>query len=175
MNTQFEQAPLICPNCGHVIGTQAYFQSFEVKVATWLNAEVAPPATRGFDVWHMAGYPDLSFQVKFSRVYKHHPPYKKYPMVTWTFNQKRLDPRHPDFFVFFGLDEDETEHCFLLSRSEFIDYANISKEGTHYLRVSAKKASDRQNYNYVPKIWRYEVPNPATELRAKVIEHINRT
>jgi len=166
-NRQFQLTDLVCPHCGHVIGKQAFFQSFETKVATWLSGETAPVATPGYDVCHCSPFPDLTFQVKYSYCYRFQAKDVKYPQIVWQWHLKRIHPQYPNYFILFGIDEQAEEHVFLLSRSEFINYASYYQNKYH-LRVSAKLKSDRQNYNYVPKIWRYVVQSPETRLAEEI-------
>lgn len=170
MYRQFNPTPLICPCCGHVLGEQAYFQSFEAKVAAWLQARMAPPATKGYDVYDSVLAPNLTIQVKYSVAYRFQSPKKKYPSVNWVWTVKSLDPIYPDYFVLFGIIENE-EYCFLLSRQDFVNYA-VPYKGAYTLRASAKQRSDRQNYNYVPKIWRYVVSSPEATLANAIISYI---
>lgn len=163
MNRQFDTASIVCPCCGHVFGEQAYFQSFEVKVAGWLGAKVAPPATPGYDVCESPHFPEKTFQVKYSQAYGHPSSKKKYPPLSWAWTVKRLDPVHPDFFVLFGIEESGAENVFLLSRADFLSYASPSKEGQWRMFVSAKEESNRR-YKYIPKIWRYVVRDPRENL-----------
>lgn len=164
MNRQFDTASITCPCCGHVFGEQAYFQTFEVKVATWLGAKVAPPATPGYDVCQSPHFSDQTFQVKYSQAYGHPNSKLKYPPLTWAWTVKRLDPVHPNFFVLFGIDLEGRENCFLLSRNDFCSYSRVRKDGHYHLSVSAKEQSDRENYNYRPKIWKYHIPQPEINL-----------
>lgn len=168
MNRQFNPVPMVCPHCGHVFGEQAYFQSFETKVAAWLQGKVAPTATKGYDVFDTAAHPDWTFQVKYATAYQRHDASRNYPTLNWTWVVKRLDIAHPDFFVLFGIDEAGDEHCFLLSRHDFLSYAHRQKNDMYMVRASAKKQSDRPNYRYVPKIWRYVVPDPVNNLLINV-------
>jgi hypothetical protein len=131
---QFQTEALICPCCGFVLGEQAYFQTFELKVAQWLNAKVAPPNEPGYDVYQCASFPNRTFQVKFSNAYRYHNPKVNCDPVTWTWVQKRVDPVHPDYFVLFGIDEEKNEHCFLLTREYFLSTAKVDKQGWHYIR-----------------------------------------
>lgn len=164
MNRQFDNAPLVCPCCGHVIGEQAYFQTFEVKTAKWIEGIVAPPATKGYDVYNSVHFPDLTFQVKYSQASQYKGSKSRYPAISWRWTVKILDPIYPDFFILFGIDLAGKENCFLLSRNDFVAYANHASDGRYYLNVSAKEHSDRQNYNYRPKIWRYYVSDPINSL-----------
>jgi hypothetical protein len=170
MNRQFNPSPLVCPHCGHVIGEQAYFQSFEVKVASWLQARVAPPATKGYDVYDSLLVPDKTFQVKYAQMHRFHSPKKQFPVETWTWKVKSLDSVHPDFFVLFGIDEDGTENVFLLSRDDYLAYASRSKDGGYFLHVSSKRVSNRR-YAYIPKIWRYLIENPLETLGSSVLTY----
>lgn len=168
MNRQFNPVPMVCPHCGHVFGEQAYFQSFETKVAAWLQGKVAPTATKGYDVFDTAAHPDWTFQVKYATAYQRHDASRNYPTLSWTWVVKRLDIAHPDFFVLFGIDETGVEHCFLLSRHDFLSYAHRQKTDMYMVRASAKKRSDRANYRYVPKIWQYAIPDPQSNLLQSV-------
>jgi hypothetical protein len=165
---QFQTEALICPCCGFVLGEQAYFQTFELKVAQWLNAKVAPPNEPGYDVYQCASFPNRTFQVKFSNAYRYHNPKVNCDPVTWTWVQKRVDPVHPDYFVLFGIDEEKNEHCFLLTREYFLSTAKVDKQGWHYIRGTAKLVSDRKRYRYMPRIWNYVVKSPEHNLLDRV-------
>lgn len=171
MNRQFNPVPMVCPCCGYTFGDQAYFQTFEAKVATWLQGKVASTATPGYDVFNTAAHPDWTFQVKYATAHERKDPQKQFPSLTWSWVVKRLDIAHPDFFVLFGIDELSTEHCFLLSRHDFLTAAHAQKDGRYILRATAKKHSDRPNYRYVPKIWQYVVPDPANNLLDRVCRY----
>lgn len=172
MKRQFEPTPIVCPCCGHVFGEQAYFQSFEAKVAGWLNGKIAPPATPGYDVFDCAELPNITIQVKYSKSWSYQAKDKKVPAISWVWVVKRLDLVSPDFFVLFGIDEADLEHCFLLSREDFLKSAWRRGSGELTLRVSAKEKSDRR-FDYVPKIWRSHVPSPAANLRDAIRNYQN--
>lgn len=174
---QFELVPLFCPHCGRQIGEQAYYQSFEYKVAKWLKGETVPVATAGFDVWKCERFPELTIQVKYAIANHFQPKDKKYPQITWAWISNSQQPKVPDFFVLFGVNGD-TEYVFVLSRAEFFRYARAYKNQfghTKYsLYVCAKEKSDRKNYLYKPKIWRYLVENPSETLESHIIAYQSR-
>lgn len=174
MNRQFDTTSIVCPCCGHVFGEQAYFQSFETKIAGWLGAKVAPPATPGYDVCDSPHFPDKTFQVKYSQAYGHPKSKLKYPPLSWTWKMKRLNPIHPDFFVLFGIEEDGTENVFLLSRADFFKFAYHTKEDHWGIVTSAKKESNKR-YRYIPKIWRYVVRNPHENLVESIRNYAPKT
>lgn len=155
---------VMCPNCGHKIGTYSAYETFEIKVAHWLNAETAYTSMPYFDVWHMNEFPDVTFQVKHANAYHS----EERNRLTWTWMQKVIDPIMPHYFILFGIYHSGEEKCFLLSRAEFLSYAS-KYSGKSYLRVSAKKEADRAN-RYVPALWKYEVESPEINLRQVVVD-----
>lgn len=174
-SAQFKPVPFRCPNCGHIVGEQAFYQSFEYKAAKWLHGQVAPSATPGYDVHKCDPFPDLTFQIKYANVYFYHAKKHTFPSIRWTWIAKHPQPNQPDFFVLFGL-RDSNEFVFLLSRQEFYDYAcrydDPYNHARYNLAVSAKEKSDRANYNYIPKIWRYLVKNPSRNLVSAIHKRI---
>lgn len=168
MNRQFDTHPLVCPHCGHVIGEQAYFQTFEMKVAAWLQARVAPPSTKGYDVHDSLLVPDKTFQVKYAQAHRYQAATDSYPQISWVWSVKRLDPVTPDFFVLFGIGENQAEYCFLYSREDLLRHAWRRGNGAITLRVSAKEKSDRKHYQYTPKIWRFHVKQPELNLADRI-------
>ena len=164
---QFVPVPIKCPKCGHIIGYQAFFQSFEQKVAIWLNGKTAPNSQPGYDVHQCKPFPKLTFQVKYASLYKFKSPKRAYTDEMWTWVVKYPQPKEPDFFVLFGL-RDQKEFVFLVPRDVFFSKATTYKERIS-LKVSAKEKSDRKNYNYIPWIWEYWIKNPKKNLASAPI------
>jgi hypothetical protein len=164
---QFELVPLICPHCGEEIGEQSYFQSFEYKVAKWLKGKVAPNSTPAYDVWDCEFFPHFTFQIKYARAYQYHAKNKKYPQITWHWKVKNRYDNQPDFFIFFGIGEDDREYVFLIPNEKFFSYSS-EFQGSFNLHVSAKLQGEGKRRNYIPKIWNYVVKDPENNLVKRV-------
>lgn len=168
-NKQFQPSYFLCPHCGKAIGKIAYFQTFEYKVAKWLDAEVASNSTPGFDVYKSNHFPKLTFQVKYASSFEYHG-YATYKQLSWHWISKNKNKTHPDFFILFGLMPKHKESVFLISRSDFYEYAS-QYQGRYNLRVSAKRISDRGHYKYTPKIWLFNVKNPEKNLVSAILNY----
>lgn len=163
--SQFNPVPITCPNCGFHIGEQAYFQSFEQKAAFWLKGEIAPVATKGYDVKGMEGFPELTFQVKYSTATPYLPKGKTAPQYAWKWVQKTLPGANtPDFYVLFGLFDTSEEKVFLLSKKDYLSESRENKLGQYVLKTSAKRFFDTRKRGMPTRIYSYEILEPEKNL-----------
>lgn len=159
---------LVCPRCGYKLGEQALFQEYEQRVATWLNGEVCASLNPAFDVWKCAEFPGLTFQVKYSTIGH------KRNRSCWTWNQHKPGSDPADYFVLFGIEDDGTDHCFLLRSNQWLA---ISSNSTGEMRILqmipwpySRRGQNRKNLGYVHENagWKYEVKNPEENLLERV-------
>jgi len=161
---------LVCPRCGYKLGEQCLFQEYEQKVAKWLNGEVAATGNEAFDVWKCAEFPELTFQVKYSNICR------KRNRNSWTWNQHKSNDNEPaDYFVLFGIKDDETEHCFLLRLDQWLAISSNSTGDMRLLEITPHHFSRRgqspkcpSGYVHENKGWKYEVKNPEKNLIERV-------
>lgn len=156
------------------LGSIAAFERYEWQVASWLKGEKAPALTEGFDVWRCADCPQLTFQVKHANIYHFGGRAVRQSSQKWVFNQSKLNGGTPDYFVLFGVDDDGSEHCFLLSKAQFKEHSSKNATGGRIMTASPNRAIRRgkgtRSYMYEPFLWRYEVQNPEVGLRQRVLE-----
>lgn len=166
---------LNCPNCGYYLGQQSLFRFYERKIADWLNGDVRAVNNEGFDVQGCIGFPELTFQVKYSHIY-HHDGHSKQSRISWWWNQNKSSSTHdPDYFILIGIQDDGTEHYFLLNLNQWLELSHSNGQSGKRFKMIPKRYSRRgQNpkcpngYIHENRGWKYEVRNPEDNLVKRV-------
>lgn len=169
------EAALRCPHCGELITTMqiSQFQVYEIRVASWLKGKLPPVMEPDFDVWKCEPFPDLTFQVKYSKLNK--PKYSKHQngCRIWSWSQKRTRDDAPDYYILCGIYDDGKEDWFVMSRRAFIEHSSKTKDGGRFFAGNSKQFSIQginkrsKGYLHQNTIWRYWCPDPE-----KMIEFI---
>jgi len=165
-----------CPHCGEFLGYITAFQYYEELAATWLDGDLCPPYNEGFDVHNCKPFPGLTFQVKHANVYHFNGDKRtRHSSKTWNFNQgKWHDETKADYFVLFGIDEQDEVQTFLMSQDRFVSHSAKNSAGGRILNTTCQRTvrmgAYPRCYNRTPYIWDYHVKRPETELVPAVLE-----
>jgi hypothetical protein len=131
-----------CPNCGCTIPLPeiARFQTYEIRVASILNGECAPPFTPHYDVHNCATFPSLTFQVKYSELgypRRNTIKGKTYQQQVWTWNAAKWSDDAPDYFVLCGIGSNALDETwFLVDRVTFKRFSSANGVGGRILQAN---------------------------------------
>lgn len=179
MSFDKETIDLVCPRCGYKFGEQHLSRGYEHKVAAWLRGQVCASTNEGFDVWKCVDFPQLTFQVKYSKIsYRDGAAKEKdrYPVWNWAHNKMGGDSQ-ADYYILIGIDDNEEEHCFLLSAKQWIEVSSPmgNDKNGRILQMKpqpfSRRGQSRRNpsgYVHENKGWKYEIKKPAENLIERV-------
>lgn len=168
-------ANFVCPHCGELIidTPLRQFQTYEIKVARWLNGSIPGIGEPDFDVWQCEPFPSLTFQVKFSNLGQPKRGVRMNGQKIWTWQAPKFRPDKPDYFILCGVDEAEKENWFVVPRRAFLAHSGSNGKGGLFMQGNpaqfSRRGQSRRSPGYLHEntIWRYHCANPE-----KMIEHV---
>jgi hypothetical protein len=137
------------------------FQTYEIRVAQWLDGSMPAIGEQDVDVWQCTPFPTLTFQVKYSNMGA------ATGGMRWTWHAAKFRPDAPDYFILCGICEDTTEAWFVLPRRAMLAHSGSNGKGGLILQGNPQQFSRRgqsarsPGYIHENTIWRYHCPDPS--------------
>jgi len=170
----------IYDNAGNLTKDLAFGEQFEVLTARVLRTRIAQRGQVGYDLYDSDIYPDLTFQVKASRIQEVEPEAKVIngravvmrAAPTWTWSEAR--DKGGDFYVLFGVKADMV-FPFVVSRHIWLAESFPSAGGcalrvcsNEYSRCGRYVSSFKRN-----KFWEYSIREWPRDLFRRIEYYTN--